>query len=318
LDKGGNFESLGDLVSGGSVSGVVGLRANERLKKNGVEGGYVREVLQTQVRRQSGREVEELSDLALSMALEREDEGLRVSGEGGRLVDVLEKFLSKSKAEVRLGTTVTGLKRDFIQEGKEAWILELRGQGQEEMGYEVFDKVILAAPWNTSSLLSTDEAETQEQIIYHSLWVTLVSSTSKLDASNFGESKYMPSQILPIQSPVLPQQLIGIREITHLRDIYLPAPPSSIHNSSLYRIHSSEPVPLETLAAFWGDGVEEVYVQKIENAYPMVYPRSDGFGNFRVKEGVWFTGGVEAVGSQVDAVWVVGEIVGALVGNDVK
>jgi prenylcysteine oxidase / farnesylcysteine lyase len=318
LNNGGEVEGLGSWVSGGSVSGAVSLSGKERLEKNGVEGDYVRDVMRAQVRRQSGCEVEELSDLALSMALEREDKGFCVDGEGGRLVDVLEKFLSESKAEVRLGTKITGLKREFIQEGRDAWILELRGPGQKQMGYEVFDKVIVAAPWNTSSLLSADESEKQEQIIYHSLWITLISSTSKLDSSNFSESNSSPSQILPIQSPTLPQYLREIHEISHLRDIYHPSPPSSIHNSSLYRILSSEPIPLDTLATFWDKGMEELYMQKLENAYPMLYPRSDGFGKFRVNEGLWWTGGVEAVASQVDAAWVVGENVGALVGNDVE
>lgn len=318
LDKGDEFDGLGDWITGRGVSGAVSLGAKERLEKNGIEGEYFRDILRAQVRRQSGCEVEEMSDLALSMALEREDEGLCVEGQGGRLVDVLEKFLGESKAKVRLDTKITGLKKEIIQESKEAWILELKGTGQKKMGYEVFDKVILAAPWNTSSLLSADGAEMQEQLVYHPLWVTLISATSKLDSSRFGDATSLPAQILPIQSPTLPQDISAIHEITHLRDIYSPAPPSSIHNSSLYRIFSSEPLHPETLTSIWAEGVEEVYTQKVENAYPMLYPRTDGFGKFKVGGGLWWTGGIEAVGSDVDGDWIVGEKVGGLVSGDIE
>jgi len=50
----------------------------------------------------------------------------------------------------------------------------------------------------------------------------------------------------------------------------------------------------------------------------MLYPRTDGFGKFKVGEGLWWTGDMEAVGSDVDGAWIVGEKVGALVSGNIE
>lgn len=312
-DEEGEGEEVGDLVGG-----AVRLGAVERLEKNGVGGDYVRDVLRSQVRRQSGCEVEAMSDLALSMALEREDEGLCVDGEGGRFAELMERVFGASKAEAKLGTKVTELKKELIREGKESWILKLENSDalNKESTYGAFDKVIIAAPWNTSSLLSPDVAQIQEQIVYHPLWLTFISSKSKLNSSTFGFGS-SPSQVIPIQSSTLPQHFDDLQEISHLRDIYH-ASPSNLQNSSLYRVLSTKPVAPETLSLLWEEDGRDIHTEYMENAYPMLYPRSDGFSSFKVSEELWWTSGIEAVASNVDAAWTMGEKVGAMVGRDIE
>jgi len=311
--KGHVFENMETWASEAAMSGAVSLSAVDRLDKNGVEGDYVRDVLRAQVKRQTGGEVEELSDLALSMALEREDGGLCVEGNGGRMVDVLERFLDESKAELRLDTKVLGLKRDLIQEGKEAWILKYSGPRSKELSYEAFDKVIIAAPWNTSTLLDAGSTE-PEDILYHPIHLTLVSSKTKpIPSKLYGDGISQLLYILPTnKSPLLE----GIHEITYLRDVYHPSP-SSINSTSLYRILSSKPIGPEVLGRFF-DAVAELHTERIEHAYPVLYPRSDGFPSFKPNEDLWWAGAMEAVGSEVDAAWVAGENAADMVGRDIE
>lgn len=316
LNKGRVFEGIEEWISmaGSWIRVGVSLGAMERLKKNEIGGRYVEDVLRSEVRRQTGGELEEMSDLALSMALEREDRGLCVECEGGRLEGILGRFLSQSRADVRLGTEVAGLKREMIGENETAWILELASLGQEDMSYEYFNKVIIAAPWNISSLMDPEDAQPQEEIMYHPLWLTLISSTSKLTRTNLGASAgSLPpqiSQIIPIQN-IPSQRLNGIHEISYLRDIYHPP---SLKQTFLYRILSSIPPSL----GLWEGSVEEMYQEKIDNAYPVLCPRTDGFGKFQIKEELWWTGAMEAVGSEVDGAWVAGENVGELVKRDIS
>lgn len=310
------FEDVEEWVREAKMTGAVGLSAGKRLSKNGVGGKYVTDVLRSEVRRQTGGELEEMSDLALSMALEREDRGICVDGRGGRMVDVLGEFLDQSKAMVRVNTKVTGLKREMVWENETVWILELAAPGQQEKTYEVFDKVIVAAPWNASSVISPREPDTLEEVMYYPLWITIISSASKLDRSKLGNSGSLPhqiTQIIPIQN-TQDQHLAGVHEIIHLRDLYHLSPPSFLNTTSLYRILSSSPPPLD----LWADSIVEMYQTKIENAYPVLYPRTDGFGKFKIGEDLWWAGAMETIASEVDGAWVAGENIGELVRKNIE
>lgn len=76
------FEGIGEMAEAAGIREAVSMSARERLKANGVSELYREEVVEQQVRRQLGQGTEEISDLALSMALKREDHGV---SNGGRL-----------------------------------------------------------------------------------------------------------------------------------------------------------------------------------------------------------------------------------------
>jgi prenylcysteine oxidase/farnesylcysteine lyase len=304
-------ETVSDMAKAAGIGGVVGMSAAERLRINGIGGNYVDEVLTPQIWRQTGQGVEELSDLAISMALERET---RVSAtDGGNLAMVLEKFLKRSKAELKLGTKVTGLRREFVGGGKKSWILEYRRGGHHGSEYETFDHVILAGPWNTSSFLH--EHRQAEGVYYRSLWVTFLLSSKELNGDYFGTSGEMPSQILPILSANLPSELQGVHEISYVRDIFGPDLNTEAVRK-LYRILSDRSLSKDHILAFGEGAVLESHEERIENAYPLMWPRKGKFGVFKVQEGLWHTGVVEGIGSSVDLSWVAGENVGRLVGRE--
>src|ERR1700722_548932 len=99
------------MAEAAGIGAAVSMSARERLKANGVSELYREEVVEQQVRRQLGQGTEEISDLALSMALKREYYGV---SNGGRLEDVLTEFLERSKAEVRMVTEVTDIRPEYV------------------------------------------------------------------------------------------------------------------------------------------------------------------------------------------------------------
>lgn len=312
LNGKGALESVFEIVENAGIGGAVGLGARERLRMNGFGGRYINEVLMPQLWRQTAQGVGELSDLGMSMALEREE---RVSGgDSGGFENVMEKFVEGSGAKLSLGTKVTGLEREVLAHGKEAWKLEIEGAGNEKT-YEVFDKVILAGPWKTSSFLS-DENREEEGVYYRSLWVTFFLSSQTLNGEYFGSSDNIPSQILPIPSANLPSELYGIHEIAYVADIFGP----DIRTQSvrkLYRILSNQSISNEVSSMFSEDGELKSYEERIEHAYPLMWPRNGNLGKFKIQEGLWHTGIVEGIGSSVDLSWVAGENVGRLVAREV-
>jgi hypothetical protein len=307
------FESVSEMVEEAEIDGAVGIGASERLKLNGINEKYVDEVMGPQVWRQTGQSVGELSDLAISMALEREDQ--MSGGTGGSFETVLERFVERSKADLRFNTKVTGLKREMVDAGKDAWILELKRSGDHQPTYDSFDKVILAGPWNTISLRK-DETLKYEAVYYRSLCVTFLVSSQKLRPEYFGSTGQLPSQMLPIPSANLPSELENVHEISHVADIFGPDITSQSVRG-LYRILSNHSISAETISGFVEEGTSKFFQETIQNAYPLTWPREGSFGSFKVQEELWHTGVVEGIGSSVDLSWVAGENVGRLVAREV-
>ena len=324
LHNGGEVNGIDDFLSEESVANAVGLSAAERLKLNGISQTYIEEVISPQAKRQSGLDIAEMSDLALSMALEREFQGFDSASIAGRFETVLERFVNSSKAELRLNTEITGLKRETVEEeDKESWILEIHQKGGSELAYEVFDQVILAAPWNTSFLNeenTSKEEQEAEQIHYRAAYITFLLSTDKLTFFHANITTPIPSQLLFVASPDLPEHLRGVHEVTLLRQLFRVDPETEeIQAETLYRVFSTHSILNSTLASQSADDgvISWSFEQEIRHAYPLLYPRNEGFGKFKTAPGLWHTNVVEAIGSSVDLSWVAGEKVAALVMQDI-
>jgi prenylcysteine oxidase / farnesylcysteine lyase len=303
-------ESVSDMVKAGNLGSLVGMSAAERLRINGITGAYVDEVLSPQVWRQTGQNREELSDLALSIALERE---MRVpAADDENFVMVLENFLKRSTADLKLDTRVTGLRKGLVDERKESWSVDYQRGGLHES--EIFDHVILAGPSNTSSFLK-DHHYQGEEVYYRPVFVMFLLSNKALNKEYFGSLEEMPSQILPIPSANLPSELEGIHEISYVRDIYGPDVNTEVVQK-LYRVLSARSLSEQDVLAFFEGGVLQSYEERIENAYPLLWPRKETFGEFKVQEGLWHTGVVEGIGSSVDLSWVAGENVARLLAKE--
>ena len=324
LDLEGRYDDVGQMLAASENGNPVARTAVERLKLNGLSQEYIREVLGPQVKKHTGQDIEELSDLALSMALDREDQGSQMSEVDGSLTTLLSAFGDLSGAGLKFNTKVSALRREMVTEGKESWILEYSDtENRSQSSYEMFDKVIIAAPWDTSALLSPETPPAYEQIQYRSQWVTIFISNTTLNTNYFGSSETLPAQILLIPSSKLIQPFQGIQEITHLREISrFDHFTGKYHMDHLYRILSGYKIDKSTiyqLSEGFDDQPKPVFHQEeIEKAYSLMYARSGDFPSFKIADGLWCTSAVESIGSSVDLSWVAGENVARLVGEEIQ
>ncbi|PQE11616.1 prenylcysteine oxidase protein [Rutstroemia sp. NJR-2017a WRK4] len=304
-----------------SASTSTSTSALARLQKNGISTAYTHDILAPQVRRHTGQEVPEISDLALSIALWREEQGVQREAQGVYSA-LMNSLLSSSRAELRTATKVTGLRREMVDEdGGEKWILEYVDlRNASAVGYEVFDKIVIAAPFDDSLVkdsiaLGDAGADTSRTKMeeYRAQFITFFSTREPLAHSRFGSGDTIPSQLLP-QAP----SSEGITEISFLRTITHPTP------SHHYRLLSSLPVSNATFQTYIGlelDTLESWTQYSIPYAYPPMYARSivEAQGDFAMRKGLWTTSGAEGVlGSSVDLSWVVGRNVARLVSAEIR
>ncbi|KAG9235028.1 hypothetical protein BJ875DRAFT_284691 [Amylocarpus encephaloides] len=311
------YESVWDIL-GGKMAGALGLGAMTRLQRNNIGDGYRDEVVRPQVRRQAGMGLEDISDLALSMALEREYKGTCVEGQEGNFEKVMKGFAESSKAELKLERKVTGLKRELFNETREMWVVQ--AIGSEGLEYEMFDHIVLAAPFNAT--LFPDAKLDMEDVLYTPAHLTFVSTKSAPKLS-IGSGL---DQILLID----PKTNIGtdtaktkeINEITYIRDVFSLSTSSLVESRYLYRITASSPLSTGDVHALFGEeNVDAVQQQSIENAWPVTMPRDGGDrGEFEIGKGrgLWGMGSGEGWVSSVDWMWVLGGVVGGKLGEAVE
>lgn len=305
------FDGVEDWVKKAGLKESVEMGARDKLKDAGVGDGYRDEVVESQVRRQLDQGTEEISALAFSLALGREEMSSNRATNGIKMEDVFEQLLAKSGADVRLGTTLESMKQERVP-GKKGPVWNLSFNNGHS---EIFDKVILTTPFTPL-----------EKAHYRPIWQTFILSSTPLQASHFKISKAddLPSQILPIPDSNSMTEMKGVHEISYIKDVFGPdIDPSSSSFTiksvfKLYKMLSSTPVSEELIKDIWGEGVMRVTTQKVDDAYPLLFPRSEGLGKFKVEgmERVWSTSVVESVGWSVDLSWAAGENVANLIKKD--
>jgi len=299
------------------------MTAGQKLKNSGISDKYASEILTPQLVRHIGQDIPEISALALALAIDREAQVSTSLGHP-KLGNAFHRYLQLSGAKIELSTKILVIKRRAIDLVDEKWILEIEAPTQE-VGFEAYDHVVLAAPLADNFRDIIDNYEISEDAIsYRSVWVTLVVIDGGWNASLFSGAKV--NQILPIQTSTLPSELRSVKEISHLRDIYGPdLMLTPTHSSismmrSLYRILSDEPLPRGTVEHFFGASASMVvHEELVEEAYPLLWPREvpNTDVKFEVGKALWWTGGYEVAMSGVDVAWVVGENVGRLVAREV-
>ncbi|PVH87552.1 hypothetical protein DL98DRAFT_649191 [Cadophora sp. DSE1049] len=364
--------TLHSILATAQLSALISRSAEDFLSKRGISSSYRNEILNPQVRRQIGQDVNEISEFALRGALGMEKAGSRRSGSYG--VESFERAMrglaGESGADVRLGREVVGVRRarkegEFGDEGRGRWALEIRDVGKTdgETSVEVFDQVVIAAPWNVSALITDSGSNSgsnsggaregdggQNEVFYRSVYVTFIVSNDLLEGKYFGSTDPPPDEILFIGKEDGPQnrnrkltqkekELLGIHEISHVRRMYGPDLDLQSFNIKseretgnmstdavyqLYRILSDHPLDTRASAGFLkkifgnGDAMLAVKSVLVQDAYPLLWPRSEReVGEFRIAEGLWWTGAGEGVGSVVEMAWVVGEVVAGCLEREV-
>ncbi|KAB8292076.1 hypothetical protein EYC80_007822 [Monilinia laxa] len=299
--------------------------ASNRLEMNGIGDNYVRDILAPQVRRHTGQSIEDLSDLALSMALEREEIGCQKPANSGVFQMMMDNALKDSGAKLRVSSKVTKVLWEEITEGYENWILQWEDVLDHEVpsNAEVLDKIIIASPSNYSGLLG--HMDNQEQftsyniehdIEYQPVYVTFFLAPSPISSSLLNSGSSLPAQLLPVINPHDPKDpaFDSIIELSLLRSIVG-------YDSStkyMYRLLSSQPVTNVSLVTSLGitEDITESWTQhKIPYAYPLMQalPPKEIKGDFQLGKNIWTTNGAEGpLGSSVELAWTMGENVGRL------
>ncbi|KAH6723381.1 hypothetical protein BKA61DRAFT_586346 [Leptodontidium sp. MPI-SDFR-AT-0119] len=341
-------DTLRGIIAEAGLREVVAGSAQDRLTKNGVSETYVEEILVPELRRQIGQGIDEVSEFAMRGALEREYRGASRSSVMGDFEGVMRKIVEKSRTELQLNARVVGLRRDVGGvHGREGWTLDVKKE-DGVLDVQFFDQVVVAAPCDFSTLLSDIPSPIssgeQREVFYRGVYVTFALSTGMLDPKYFGSAESLPDEILFTgktegRMNQKEKEILGIREISHVRRVYGPdlltpetqtqtekktegdVEADAVHH--LYRVLSDHPLDDRRgsgiLKKMFGreGGVVALRSVEVSDAYPLVWPRREGeLGGFKVREGLWWTGVAEEVGSGVELAWVVGEVVAGLVGSE--
>ena len=282
--------TLHGILATAQLSDLISGSAEDFLAKKGISSAYINEVLNPQIRRQIGQDVNEISEFALRSSSGKEHASPRGSGAygAGGFESVMESLAGRSGADIKLGREVIGIKRrrgDGEITGR--WEIESKHAGRlgGDMSVESFDQVVIAAPWNVSALLAgsvpgpgnvPERDNEQIEVFHRSVYVTFIISNNLLDPKYFGSSSPLPDEILFTSREDVnknnnrrlsqkEKELQGIHEISHVRRMYGPdldlrsfnrMPASGGENISidavhhLYRILSDHPLDTRASAGF--------------------------------------------------------------------
>ncbi|KAF3062205.1 putative prenylcysteine oxidase 1 precursor protein [Daldinia childiae] len=273
------------------------------LNDRGIAGGYVPEVLAPEVGRVYSQNVGDISALALMLASGIEDTANAYVG--GELLDRLEMIVSAVGANVRESTEVHGVKYAQINEDESAWLVQY-ATPSGRLQAEAFDKVIIAAPnFDLYSAASAEDVEAASILTYRTAYVAFFTVPRRIDAYGY------VNQVLFLENA-----LGGVRELAFVKDIVRIDDDDSSTVEYLYRaLADSDAVEqLEQLNL----GITWWYQEKLENAYPYMYP-SSRFPPFKLSDkGLWWTSAIHTIASTVDTSCLAGRIVAEQLINDLK
>ncbi|KAI2784828.1 hypothetical protein F4815DRAFT_454379 [Daldinia loculata] len=290
------------LISLGIYDYVKKSTGNE-LNDRGIGGGYVPEVLAPEVGRIYSQNVGDISALALMLAAGIEDTANAYVG--GELLDRLDMIVSAIGANVRESTEVHGVKYAQISEDESAWLVQYTTPSGR-LQAEPFDKVIIAAPkFDLYSAASAEDVEAASILAYRTAYVAFFTVPRRIGA--YGDV----NQVLFLENA-----LGGIRELAFVRDVVRVEDDGSSTVEYLYRaLADSDAVEqLEQL----NPRITWLYQEKLEKAYPYMYP-SSRFPPFKLSDkGLWWTSAIHTIASTVDTSCLAGKIVAEQLMNDLK
>ena len=113
------------------------MSGQERLRKNGTSDSCKHKVLDPSVHRLLGQSADQVSDLALSLALHSDNQGSAKAG--GRLSGTLGDIALRCGATVRLNTQILGASYEETSEGIWKWVLEVQSRYKQNNPVNVED-----------------------------------------------------------------------------------------------------------------------------------------------------------------------------------
>lgn len=260
-----------------------------------------------------------------------------MSIEGGNW-QMFHNLARNSTKDIRLETAVTALSKQedatYMLKSKTT-SLSLEGETIEKTSSATFDSVILAAPYQFTSMdIEPKPAYVPDKIPYVNLHVTLFTSPHALApaAFNLNPEDIVPQVVLttllpsehPGTTPIYPGKA-GFYSISTLRTV---TNPKTKKEEFVYKIFSPAPVTAEFLSRildistnttsstsphldFLEKDISWLY-RKLWQSYPYEYPRQT-FEELRLDENFWYTSGIESFISTMETSALMGMNVAKLV-----
>ncbi|KAG8624957.1 hypothetical protein KVT40_006708 [Elsinoe batatas] len=310
------FLDLGSAVEDVGLLDVVSVTGKGYMERWEIRGAFGREVVQASTRVNYAVGVGEVSGVVAMVCMATEG---AMSVEGGNW-RVFEGMVERAGARRGLGMEVVGVK-----EGKEGWEVkakEVEG-GKEEV--EVYDDVVLAAPYQFADVKFEGLRHTPEEVPYVQLHVTLLTSKHRLNPEVFGFEKGQraPRAILTTTADEEGEQDPGFNSISLLREVINPTTKAP---EFAYKVFTMESVNSTFLGRIFGlgdlapnanigkDDISWIY-RKLWSSYPYEYPRVT-FEQTKLAKRLWYTGGMDSFISTMETNALMGKNVAQLMVDD--
>lgn len=312
------FKSLSQAVEDVGLLEATGNTGEQFLKANGIEGRFPSELIQASTRVNYGQNLGLIHGLETMVCMAAEG---AMSIEGGNW-KIFAGMLNASSTSTRISTTVTAITKNADNE----WVVSWKPQGSRHATSEIFDSVIIAAPYQQTDIKVTPELEkTPDVIPYVTLHVTLFSSSLRLDPTVFGlaAGTKTPAVILTtlnatenadetVRRATGPASAgsAGFFSVSTLRTterpegkeyIYKVFSPSEFTDADINRIIGAT----EDTAVTWK-------LRKEWLSYPYEYPRVT-FEESKLAENLWYTAGMESFISTMETNSLMGKNIAKLV-----
>ncbi|KAI2467745.1 hypothetical protein F4781DRAFT_401008 [Annulohypoxylon bovei var. microspora] len=297
------------MISLGILDSVQELAQNG-LDSRGISGAYVTEVLGPQVERAHSQKIPDISTLATMLAAAQED--FANFYVGGELIDRLEQVVSATGADVRAATTVAGIKHEYIDEEQPTWLVSYDAFGSSGIRAEAFDKVILAAPsFDLYQVSSIDDVEAASVLTYQSVYIVLFTTSSRFRPDFFDNL----DQVLFLEDRGEDSPYGGTKELAFVREVIRIGDDGNRIVEYLYRGLSNGPITKQLQLE---PDITWQYEERLEYAYPDLYPFRR-FPAFKLSDkGLWWTSAIHSIASTVDMSWLAGQIVAEEVLKDLE
>ena len=186
--------------------------ANSFLGSKNIKHPFTTEQVQSRVRARYGANLGVLSGMQALRVMDeaRNERATNVNIQGG-MAQLLTRMLHPTrparnvKINLRLGTMVVGIRKNETDKGETlGWTIAhtstSEGDGAEpELGLEEFDEVVIAAPWQFTSMNIQPEYRFPE-LSWEKMHVTVFTSPNKLAPEAFGlrrgDHRGMPQRVL--------------------------------------------------------------------------------------------------------------------------
>lgn len=314
------FKSLTQAVEDVGLLEAAGSTGDQYLKANGIEGGFADELIQASTRVNYGQNLGLIHGVETMVCLAAEG---AMAIEGGNW-QIFARMLNASSTNTRISTTVTSLTKNVDNE----WVVSWSPEGSRQLTSEIFDEVIIAAPYQQTGVSVQPALEkTPDVIPYVTLHVTLFASPRRLDPTLFGlpASANTPAVILTTLNAaerlndtvrqgtgVVAAGSAGFFSVSTLR--------TSERESGteyVYKVFSPEELGDEKIMGIVGATDEKDITWKYRKewlSYPYEYPRVT-FEETQIADNLWYTAGMESFISTMETSSLMGKNIARLIVN---